>query len=69
MLLYIQMAQTMETTTKSVLKDLVAEARTRGIVWAEIGHALGIKDTAAQKVWQRHPAWPPGGIARREDAL
>jgi hypothetical protein len=48
-LLYIQMAHAIETTLKEVLNDLVAEARSRGVTWAEIGRTLGVKDTAAQK--------------------
>lgn len=50
---YLRAADALEAALGEVRKDLVAEARARGLPWGKIGRALGVRDTAAQK---RFPA-------------
>src|SRR5690348_7683430 len=48
-LVYLRTAKLLSKTIKEVSGDLVAEARARGASWAEIGKALEVGGTAAQK--------------------
>jgi hypothetical protein len=48
-LLYLAAAHSLSRQMGSVMADLVSEARARGSSWVEIGEALDVGDTAAQK--------------------
>jgi hypothetical protein len=70
----------LDTLRDEVLPELVAEARSLNVPWAEIGEALGVGDTAAQKrfgkerdssradraIWDAKVAQLTGDIAMRD---
>ena len=50
---YIRAAHELEAIMHAVQKDLVAEARVRGLTWEVIGHSLGIRRAAAHRRFHR----------------
>jgi hypothetical protein len=62
-LFYLNSANQLSRAIKELTRDLVAEARSRGRTWTQIGVALGYaKDTAVQKRFGSSP--DPGRMSR-----
>lgn len=54
-LIYLACARSLDDVLKQVTGELIAEARTRGIIWEEIGRSLGIGKKGAQKRSSENP--------------